>query len=51
MSVWHVFVSHLELYSLVIEVFMAFGFLMGVMSISFALPIDLYKFLWKSENG
>ena len=31
--------------------FMAFGFLMGVMTISFALAIDLYKSLWNSENG
>ena len=31
--------------------FMALGFLIGVMTISFALPIDLYKSLWISENG
>ena len=36
---------------LLIVFFMALGFLMGVMTISFALPIDLYKFLWNSENG
>ena len=30
---------------------MAIGFLMGVMTISFALPIDLYKSLWKSEKN
>ena len=36
---------------LVIAVFMALGFLMCVMSISFALPIDLYQSLWHSENG
>ena len=36
---------------LVIAFFMALGLLMGVMIISFALPIDLYKFLWNSENG
>ena len=39
---------------LVIAFFMALGFLMGVMTISFALPIDLYdlyKSLWVSENG
>ena len=36
---------------LVIALFMALGFLMGVMTISFALPIDLYNSLWKSENG
>ena len=35
---------------LVIVFFMALGFLMGVMTISFALPIDLYKTLWISEN-
>ena len=37
--------------SLVIAFFMALGFLMGVMTISFALPNDLYKSLWNSENG
>ena len=31
--------------------FMGPGLLMGVMIISFALPIDLYKSLWLSENG
>ena len=36
---------------LVIAFFMALGFLKGVMTISFALPIDLYKSLWISENG
>ena len=36
---------------LVIAFFMALGFLMGVMTISFALPIDLYKSLWNSEFG
>ena len=36
---------------LIIAFFMAFGFVMGVMTISFALPIDLYKSLWNSENG
>ncbi len=30
---------------------LALGFLMGVLTISFALPIDLYKSLWVSENG
>ena len=30
---------------------MALGFLMGVLTISFALPIDLYKSLWISKNG
>ena len=34
-----------------IAFFMALGFLMGVLTISFALPIDLYKSLWNSENG
>ena len=36
---------------LVIAFFMALGFLVGVMTISFALPIDLYKSLWSSDNG
>ena len=36
---------------LVIAFLMALGFLMGVLTISFALPIDLYKALWNSENG
>ena len=36
---------------LVIAFFMALGFLMGVMTISFGLPIDLYKSLWFLENG
>ena len=31
--------------------FIAVGFFVGVMTISFALPIDLYKSLWSSENG
>ena len=30
---------------------MAIGFLMGVMTINFALPIDIYKSLWNSDNG
>ena len=34
-----------------IAFFMALGFLIGVMTISFALPNDLYKSLWNSENG
>ena len=34
-----------------IAFFMALGFLMGVLTISFALPIDLYKSLWLSKNG
>ena len=36
---------------LVMDSFMATGFLMGVMTISFALPNDLHKSLWISENG
>ena len=36
---------------LVIAFFMAIGFLMRVLTKSFALPIDLYKFLWISEDG
>ena len=36
---------------LVITFFMALGFLVGVMTISFALPIALYKSHWISENG
>ena len=35
---------------LVIAFFMAPGFLVGVMTISFALPIDMYRSLWNSEN-
>ena len=36
---------------LVIAFFMALRLLMGVMTISFALPIDLYKSLWNLEIG
>ena len=36
---------------LVIAFFMALGFLMGVLTISFALPIDLYQSLSNSEYG
>ena len=36
---------------LVITFFMVLEFLLGVLTISFALPIDLYKILWNSENG
>ena len=36
---------------LVIAFFLPIGFLLGVMTISFALPIDMYKYLWESENG
>ena len=35
---------------LVIAFFMALGFLMDVLNVSFALPIDLYKSLWNSEK-
>ena len=35
---------------LVIAIFTAIGFLMDVMTMSFALPIDLYKSLWISKN-
>ena len=37
--------------SLGIAFFMAFGFLVGVMTISFSLSIDLYKSLCVSEKG
>ena len=36
---------------LFIAFFMALVFLLGVMTVSFALPIDSYKSLWNSENG
>ena len=36
---------------LLIAFFVVLGFLMGVMTIPFALPIDLRKSLWNSENG
>ena len=37
---------------LVIAFFKALGFLVDVMTISFALPINLlYKSLWNTENG
>ena len=36
---------------LFIAFFMALGFLMGVLTISFTLPISLYKSLWISKNG
>ena len=36
---------------LFIAFFMALGFLVGVKTISFALPIDIYKSLWNSEIG
>ena len=36
---------------LVTAFFMALGFLMGVMTISLAPPIDLYKYLRISEIG
>ena len=49
-SVWHVFFPQFVQYFLAIAFFMAFGFLLGVLTISFALPIGLYKSLWNSEN-
>ena len=45
------FVSRLVLFFLVIAFFMAIGFLVGVITISFAIPIDLYKTLWNSKKG
>ena len=36
---------------LLIAFFMALGFLKVVLTISFALPVDLYKSLWNSEIG
>ena len=36
---------------LFIALFMAIGFLMGVMTIPFALPIDFNKSLWNLKNG
>ena len=36
---------------LVIAFFMALGFLVGLMTISIAVQINLYKFLWNSKNG
>ena len=36
---------------LVITFFMALGFLLGVLTKSFALPIDLRKTLWNSQKG
>ena len=36
---------------LVFAFLMALGFLVAVMTVSFALPIDLYKSLWNSESG
>ena len=43
--------SHVCTHFWVIAFFMALGFLLSVMAISFALPIDLYKSLWNSETG
>ena len=43
--------SHVCIIFLVIAFFRALGFLVVVMTISFALPIDLNKSLWVSENG
>ena len=36
---------------LFIAFFLAIGFLMGVMTMSIALPIDFYKYLWNSKNS
>ena len=36
---------------LVIAFFTGLGFLIGVIILSFALPIDLHKYLWNSETG
>ena len=36
---------------LAIACFMAIGFLMAVMTTSFALPNDFYKSLWNSKKG
>ena len=36
---------------LVFPFWKAIGFSIDVMTISFALPIDLYKPLWNSKNG
>ena len=36
---------------LVVAFFMAIGFLIVVMTMSFALPIDLHKLLWNPKNG
>ena len=36
---------------LLIAFFMAPGLLLGVLTVSFALPIDLNKSVWISENG
>ena len=36
---------------LVFASFMAIGFLIGGMSVSIALTIDIYKSLWISKNG
>ena len=36
---------------LVFAFFMALGFLLGVLTISFALPVRFYKSLWNSEYG
>ena len=42
-------VSHLALF-LATAFFMAIGFLVGVLTLSFALPIELKKLPSKSEN-
>ena len=43
--------THFDLILVVIAFFMALGFLMGLITITFALPIDFYKSLWNSESG
>ena len=43
--------SHVWYYLFGFYFFMAFGFLVGAMTISFALPNNLCKCLWNSENG
>ena len=42
-QVWYYLFGYCFLYGL--------GFLVGVMTISIALPIDFYKSFWISENG
>ena len=43
--------SHFGALFLLVAFFMAIGFLMGLMTISFALPIDLYEPFWHSRSG
>ena len=44
------FLSHVWYYLFFVASFKVIGFLMGVMTKSFALPIDLYKPLRNSKN-